>query len=230
MNVIFVSSRNRGTEQDREQENRTVQISVPCELVMGLLAQGAILQMQIGPVPVRPDLARPAPRPDSANTRPDAANTRPNAANANIRPDAANINPRPNSGRSEADLTRTERPASRHPPTRPISPYTDWSSLSDQAEVISVHSESENSDNNYIPRSPSYEPDSPGPVQESEDRDLTPGEEAPENQKRGPSRTVFSNIFSDSRDRVREASERPRSPLGRGILMQRVSSFLRGIG
>ena len=52
---------NRGTEQDREQENRTVQISVPCELVMDLLAQGAILQMQIGPVPLRPDLTSPAP-------------------------------------------------------------------------------------------------------------------------------------------------------------------------
>ena len=109
MNVLFVSSRNRGTEQDREQENRTAQISVPCELVMGLLAQGAILQMQISPVPLRPDLARPALRPDSANTRPDAANSRSNAANANTRPDAANTNPRPNSGRSEADLTRPER-------------------------------------------------------------------------------------------------------------------------
>ena len=48
--VIFVSSRNRGTEQEREKENRpqTVQISVPSELVMDLLAQGAILQVQIG--------------------------------------------------------------------------------------------------------------------------------------------------------------------------------------
>ena len=225
MNVIFVSSRNRGTEQDREQENRIVQISVPCGLVMGLLAQAAILEMQIDPVPLRPDLAMPAPRPDSANNRPDTANTRPSAANANTRPEAAQSNPRPSSGRSEADLTRPERPASRHPPTRPISSYTDWSSLSDQAEVISVHSENENSDNNYIPRSPAYEPDSPGPVQESEDRDPTPGEKAPENQQSGPSRTVFSNIFSDYRHRAREASERLRSPLGRGILMQRVSLF-----
>ena len=247
MNVIFVSSRNRGTEQDREQENRTVQISVPCELVMGLLAQGAILQMQIGPVPLRPDLARPAPRPDAANTRPDAANTRPdavntrpdasntrpNAANANIRPDVANTNPKPISGRSEVDLTRPERPASRHPPVRPISPYTDWSSLSDQAEaeadVISIHSD--DSDNNYIPRSPAYEPNSPGPnpVQEPKYWDPTPGEEAPLDQQAGPSRTcVFSNIFSDSRDK--DASARPRSPLGRGSLLQRVSPFLRGAG
>ena len=42
MKVIFVSSRGRGAEQNRtgEWESRTVQISVPCELVMGLLAQG----------------------------------------------------------------------------------------------------------------------------------------------------------------------------------------------
>ena len=44
MNVIFVSSRNR----EREQENipRTVQITVSSELIMDLLAQGAILQVQ----------------------------------------------------------------------------------------------------------------------------------------------------------------------------------------
>ena len=75
MNIIFVSSRNRGTGQEREQENRprTVQISVPSELVMDLLAQGAILQVQIVPVPLRADLARPAPRPES----PDSTNPRP---------------------------------------------------------------------------------------------------------------------------------------------------------
>ena len=242
MNIIFVSSRNRGTEQDREQENRTVQISVHCELFMGLLAQGAVLQMQIGPVPLRPDLARCAPRPDSTNTRPDAANTnarpddantRPNDANKNTRPETAQLNPRPNCGRSEPDLTRPERPVSRHPPARPISPYTDWSSLSDQAEVITVHSD--DSDDNYIPRSPAYEPDSPGPnpVQETEDWNPTPGEGAPKDKQTGPSRTVFSNTFSDSRNRARhanEASERPRSPPRRGSLMQRVSPFLRGIG
>ena len=96
--------------------------------------------------------------------------------------------------------------------------------------MISIHSD--NSDNNYIPRFPVYEPDSPGPnpLQESEDWDPTPGEEAPEDQQSGPSRTVFSNIFSDSRDRVREVSERTRSPLGKRILKQRVSPFLRGIG
>ena len=63
MKLLFVSSRrNRGTGQEREENRpRTVQISVPSELVMDLLAKGAILQVQIGPVPLRPDLARPAP-------------------------------------------------------------------------------------------------------------------------------------------------------------------------
>ena len=187
MTLVFVSSRNRGTEQEREQENRprTVQISVPSELVMDLLAQGAILQVQIGPVPLRPDLARPAPRPErpeSTNTRPDASNTRPNVAAEDPR-----SNP---SGRSETGLTRPERPLSRHPPARPMSPYTDWSSLSDN-DVISVHSDG--SDANYVPRSPVYEPDSPGPVQERENWISTNDEEAQEEQQ---SRTVVSNIFA----------------------------------
>ena len=99
--------------------------------------------------------------------------------------------------------------------------------------MITVHSD--DNDDNYIPRSPAYEPNSPGPnpVQETEDWEPTPGEGAPEDQQSGPSRSVFSNIFFDSRNRARdanEASERPRSPLGRGSLMQRVSSFLTGIG
>ena len=135
MKLIFVSSRrNRGTEQEREQENRprTFQISVCSELVMDLLANGAILQVQIGPVPLRPDLARSAPRPErpeSTNTRPEASNTRPNVAAENPRP-----NP---SGRSETGLTRPERPLSRHHhPARPVSPYTDWSSLSDNDDKM----------------------------------------------------------------------------------------------
>ena len=112
MNVIFVSSRGRGTVQNRTRGD-TVHISVPYELVMGLLAQGAILQIQISPVPLRPDLARPAPRPDSANTTPGTANTntRPDTANPNTRPDAANTNARPDSERSQANLNRPERPA-----------------------------------------------------------------------------------------------------------------------
>ena len=77
MNIIFVfSRRNRGTGQE-------TQISVPSKLVMDLLAQGAILQVQIGPVPLRPDLARPASRPErpeSTNPRPEASNTRPTIA------------------------------------------------------------------------------------------------------------------------------------------------------
>ena len=224
MKIIFVSFRTRRTEQQTrtgEQDNReniisnSVQNSVLCELVMGLLSQGAILQMQIGPMPLRPDLARPTPRPESTNTRPDAANTRPNAANENTRPEAAQLTPRQNPGRSETDLIRPERPVSRCPPARPISPYTDWSSLSDNAEVIAVHSD--DSDDKDVPRSPEYEPDSsgPNPVQETEDWNPTPGEGAPDDQESGPSRTVFSNIFSDSGNRARDAnatSERPRSP------------------
>ena len=90
----------------------------------------------------------------------------------NTRPEAAQLTPRPNPGRSETDLTRPDRPVSRCPPARPVSPYTDWSSLSDNAEVITIPSE----DDDYVPRSPEYEPDSPGPVQETEDWNPTPGE------------------------------------------------------
>ena len=149
MKLIFVSSiRNRVTEQERKQENRprTVHISVPSKLFVDLLAQGAILQVQIGPVLLRPDLARPASRPE----RPESTNTRPEASNT--RPDVAAEIPRPNpSGRFETGLTRPERPLSRCPPARPISPYIDWLSLSDN-DVISVHS----SDANYVPRFPVY--------------------------------------------------------------------------
>ena len=183
MNVIFVSSRGRGRSgQQNRPEGDTVNVSVPCDLVMGLLSQGAILQMQIGPVPLRPDLARPAPRPDSART-----------------------NPIPDSGRSQTRITRPTRPASRcsNQDVRPISPYTDWFSLADEAEadVISIYSD--NSDNNYVPHSPVYEPDSPGPnpVEESEDWDPMSDnlvEVAPEGPHSEPSRTVFSNIFTDS--------------------------------
>ena len=217
MKIIFVSSRTRRTEQDNR-ENRisnSVQISVPCELVMGLLSQGAILQKQIDPVPLRPDLVGPVPRPDSTNTRP-------NAANENTRPGVAQLNPRPNPGRSENDLTRPDRPVSRCPPVRLVSPYTDWSSPSDNAEVITIPSE----DDDYVPRSPEYEPGSPGPVQETEDWNPTPGKGAPDDHESGPSRTVFSIISRDANDeRPRSLNERPRSPLGRGTLMQTVSLF-----
>ena len=163
--MLFVSSRrNRGTREEREENRpRTVQISVPSELAMDLLAKGAILQVQICPVPLRLDLARPAPKPE----RPESTNQRPDAETANIRPNVADDSSRPNlsdSGRSETDVTRPERPMSRCSPIRPVSPFTDWSSLSDNDDkVISVHSDG--SEANYVPRSPAYEPESPGPVQ-----------------------------------------------------------------
>ena len=91
MNVIFISSRGGQGQQNRPGGD-TVNISVPCDLVMGLLSWGVILQMQISPVPPRPDLARPSPRPDSART-----------------------NPRPDSGKSQTKITRPARSASRHP-------------------------------------------------------------------------------------------------------------------
>ena len=123
MNAIFVSSRGRG-RQGNGQQNRigdTVNITVPSALVLSLLPLGSILQMKIGPVPLRPDLARPATTPDSGRSS---------------RPDSARSS-RPDSGRSP-------KPASRHPNldnVRPISPYTDWSSLGEvAAEVISINS------------------------------------------------------------------------------------------
>ena len=97
---------------------------------------------------------------------------------------------------------------------RPVSPYTDWSSLADEAEaeVISIHSD--NSYNNYVLHSPVYEPDSPGPnpVEESEDWDPMPDnpvEEALECPHSEPYRTVFSNIFTASKDSNRERIQMP---------------------
>ena len=59
MKFPFISPRRNRERQDRENRPRTVQISVPSELVMDLLTKGAILQVQIGPVPLRPNLTRP---------------------------------------------------------------------------------------------------------------------------------------------------------------------------
>ena len=150
MNVIFVSTRGRG-RQGHGQQNRigdTVTITVPSDLVLRLLPQGAFLQMQIGSVPLRPHLARPASRPDSGrSSRPDPARS--------SRPAS-----RPDSGRS----SRPARSASRHPNLdneRPISPYMDWSSLG-EAEVISINSDSDNVPD-YVPLEPMYEPGSPRP-------------------------------------------------------------------
>ena len=163
--------------------------------------QGAILQVQIGPVPLRPNLARPAPRPE----RPEPTTPRPEAETSNIRPNVADGSSRPNpscSGKSEADVIRPESPMSRCPPIKPVSPFTDWSSLSDNDDndVISVHSDG--SDENYVLRSPTYEPESPGPVQVKDN-----------SRSRGAS--------------DRDTNQRPRSPLGRGTFLQRVSPFLR---
>ena len=168
MNVIFISSRGRGRQGVNTQQKRTedsVNITVPSNLFLGLLSQGPILQMQIGPVPLRPELARPTSRPDSGrSSRPDSARS--------LQP------------------TRPARPASRHPNMdneRPISPFTDWSSLGEiptrlnleveEAEVISINS---NSDNDYVQCSPIYEPGSPRPDH--------PIEEAPESPQPEPSR------------------------------------------
>ena len=130
----------------------TVQVSVPSELVMSILARGAILQVQIGPVPIRPIL-----RPASSPERP--------AELTPLRPNAPGEDPRPNpAGRTNIDPPRPERPVSRCPPTRPpVDPFTDWSSQSDNNnEVISIPSSDE--DDDYVPRSPLYEPNSPVPV------------------------------------------------------------------
>ena len=156
MKLSFISSRRRQGQEEREEVMpSTVQISVPSELVMSLLARGAILQIQIGPVPIRPVL-----RPASSPERPEPAPMRPNAPGDDPRPNPA--------GRTNIDPPRPERPVSRCPPTRPVSrppvdPFTDWSSLSDNNnEVISIQSSDE--DDDYVPRSPLYEPNSPEPV------------------------------------------------------------------
>ena len=216
MKLSFVSSRRNRDEQDGENQNRprTIQISVPCESVMDLLSQGAILQLQMVPVSLRSNLTRPE--------RPETTNPRPEAETVNIRPNA-DEHPRPDpTGESGIDPPRPERPPSRHPavravrtvrPIRPVSPFTDWSSLSDN-DAISVSSEDED---NYVPRSPEYIPNSTGPEDQTEDQN--PGHN--NNSEFGPSRRTFPS--NDNEDR-------PRSPLGRGNFLQRVSPFLRGLG
>ena len=246
MYVIFVSSRGSGRQGGDRQQVRpgdTINITVPCDLVMGLLSQGAILQMQIGPVPLRPELARPTSRPDDSgrSSRPDSARSLYSTS-------------RPDSGRSLRP-SRPARPASRCPNMnneRPISPFTDWSPLGemptrldvDETEIISIN-EIE-SDSDYVPHSPLYEPGSPRP-EPIEDH---PADKAPEGSqtecsrdneisarrelsrdneisaKREPSRdndipnnlnsdrgepsrgsrTIFSNIFTDSREGLQIAS------------------------
>ena len=69
-------------------------------------------------------------------------------------------------------------------------------------------------------------------MEESKDWNPTPFEEASEGLHAEPSRTVFSNICTDSRDntRARDSNAWPRTPPGRGIPVQRVSPFLRSLG
>ena len=88
MKFPFISSRRNRERQDREENRpRTVQIYVSSELVMDLLTKGAILQVQIGPVPLRPNLTRPE--------GPELTNPRPEAETGNIRPNE-DEHPRPN--------------------------------------------------------------------------------------------------------------------------------------
>ena len=204
MKLSFISSRSRQGQEDREETMPgTVQISVPCELVMSILARGATLQVQIGPVPIRPVL-----RPASSPERPEPAPLRPNP-----------------SGGSDADPPRPERPPSRHPaarnartvrPMRAVSPFTDWSSLPENNDVISISSS--DGEDNYVPRSPEYIPNSPEPETETEDQN--PGQNGGES---SPTRRTDQVNNNDNEDR-------PRSPLGRGNFLQRVSPFLRGLG
>ena len=232
MIVILVSSRGR-ERQGNAQQNKigdTINITVPSDLVLGLLSQGAILQMQIGPMPLRPDSGRSS-RPDSARS--------------------SRTTSRPDSGRSPR-MTRPARPTSRCPNMdneRPISPFIVWSSLGEipsrpdfeveEPEVISVNS---NSDNDYVPCSPIYEPGSPVedyPVQEApEDPQPEPSREdrapnIPNSARREPSRAEEApNIFTDSREWAsNDISARPRNfGRGRGIPVQCVTPFFRGTG
>ena len=124
---------------------------------MDFLSQRAILQLQMGHLPLRPHLTRPE-RPGANNPRPDPRET------VNIRPNTdEHCRPTP-SGGSDIDPPRPERPPSRHPaartvrtvrPIRAVSPFTDWSSLSENNDVISVSSDEEDND---VPRSPEYIP------------------------------------------------------------------------
>ena len=70
MNVIFVSSRVRGRQEHQvHRAGDTVNITVPNGLVLRLLPEGAILQIQNGPVPyTRPDSAWPLSRPNSGRS------------------------------------------------------------------------------------------------------------------------------------------------------------------
>ena len=146
----------------------------------GPTSQGSLTTGADWPCAFNDRSSKASPRPE----RPESTNPRPEAETSNIRPNADESS-RPNpsgSGRSETDITRPERPLSRCQPIRWVSPFTDWSSLSDNDDVISVHRDGR--DANYVPMLPVYEPESPGP------------------QERDNSR---------NRDSDRDSNERPRS-------------------
>ena len=112
MKLPFVSSREGQDGENQENQNqnrsRTIQISVPCKLVMDLLSQGAILELQMGPVPLRPNLTRPE-GPGANNQWPES---RPESVHS--RPNVPEDDPRPNpTGRTAIDPPRPERPVSR---------------------------------------------------------------------------------------------------------------------
>ena len=210
MNVIFVSSRARGRqEQQVNRVGNTVNITVPSDLVSRLLLEGAILQLQIGPVPyIRQDYARPTSRQNSGRS------PRPY-----IRQDYARPTSRQNSGRSPRPTSRLNSDRD-----RPISPFTDWSSIGElptrldleEEEVIAI--DDSDNDSDYVPPESMYEPDSPRPEPRG------PREEEPEEPRPGPPGEEgpgAPNIFTDS------ASGRGR---GRGIHVQWVNPFSRGRG
>ena len=126
----------------------------------------------------------------------------------------------------------------------------------EEAEVISINS---NSDNDYVPHSPIYEPGSPvedhpvedapeGPQPEPSREDRAPNiptsarrepsrndgaPNIPNFARRGPFRAEeATNIFTDSRERAsNDISAGPRNfGRGRGIPIQCVTPFFRGTG
>ena len=70
INVIFVSSRGKGRQEHQvHKAGTTVNITVPSDLVLRLLPEGAILQVQIAPVPyTRQDSAWPLSKPISGRS------------------------------------------------------------------------------------------------------------------------------------------------------------------
>ena len=179
--------------------------------------------MQIGPVPLRQDYARPISRPDSSRS------SRPTSGPDSVRPPGQTGQPA-----DDQNLGRD----------RPISPFADWSSFAkmptrlalEEEEVIAINSES---DSDYVPPESVYKAGSPRPE---------PIEETPEDPRPGPPREEgpgTSNIFTDSpRGRERgppreegpdftdsaRARERGRDGGIPGVPVQHVSPFFRGSG